>query len=78
MKLILKKRNKKIRDKSLFNQIQTYIINNFGSTTSVDGIREYLNKVNGNRPSKNTIYNYLSVLENAKIIFKIKKCACSE
>ena len=39
------KRNKKIRDKSLFNQIQTYIINNFGSATSVDGIREYLKKV---------------------------------
>lgn len=67
------KRNKKIRDKSLFNQIQTYIINNFGSTTSVDGIREYLKKVNGNRPSKNTIYNYLSVLENAKIISKCSR-----
>ena len=67
------KRNKKIRDKSLFNQIQTYIINNFGSTTSVDGIREYLKRVNGNRPGKNTIYNYLSVLENAKIISKCSR-----
>lgn len=67
------KRNKKIRDKSLFNQIQTYIINNFGSTTSVDGIREHLKKVNGNRPGKNTIYNYLSVLENAKIISKCSR-----
>lgn len=67
------KRNKKIRDRSLFNQIQTYIINNFGSTTSVDGIREYLKKVNGNRPGKNTIYNYLSVLENAKIISKCSR-----
>lgn len=67
------KRNKKIRDKSLFSQIQTYIINNFGSTTSVDGIREHLKKVNGNRPGKNTIYNYLSVLENAKIISKCSR-----
>ena len=67
------KKNKKIRDKVLFNQIQTYIINNFGSTTSVDGIREYLKKVNGNRPGKNTIYNYLSVLENAKIISKCSR-----
>ena len=67
------KKNKKIRDKSLFNQIQTYIINNFGSTTSVDGIRNYLCKVNGNKPSKNTIYNYLSVLENAKIISKCSR-----
>lgn len=67
------KKNKKIRDKSLFNQFQKYIINNFGSTTSVDGIRNYLCKVNGNKPSKNTIYNYLSVLENAKIISKCSR-----
>lgn len=62
------KRNKKIRDKTLFRQVQTYIINNFGATTSVDGLCEYLKKVNGNKPSKHTIYNYLSVLESAKII----------
>ncbi len=67
------KKNKKIRDKALFNQIQNYIINNFGSTTSVEGIREYLKNINGNKPGKNTIYNYLSVLENAKIISKCSR-----
>ena len=58
------KNSKKVRDKSLFNQIQTYIINNFGSTTSIEGLSNYLEKINKHKPSKHTIYNYLSVLEN--------------
>ena len=67
------KRSKKVRDKALFNQIQTYIINNFGSITSIDGLSDYLEKVNKHKPSKHTIYNYLSVLENAKIISKCSR-----
>ena len=67
------KSSKKVRDKSLFNQIQTYIINNFGSTTSIDGLSNYLEKINNHKPSKHTIYNYLSVLENAKIISKCSR-----
>lgn len=67
------KNSKKVRDKSLFNQIQTYIINNFGSTTSIEGLSNYLEKINKHKPSKHTIYNYLSVLENAKIISKCSR-----
>ena len=67
------KSSKKVRDKSLFNQIQAYIINNFGSTTSIDGLCNYLEKINKHKPSKHTIYNYLSVLENAKIISKCSR-----
>ena len=67
------KRSKKVRDKALFNQIQTYIINNFGSITSIDNLSDYLEKVNKHKPSKHTIYNYLSVLENAKIISKCSR-----
>ena len=67
------KRSKKVRDKALFNQIQTYIINNFGSITSIDGLSDYLEKVNKHKPSKHTIYYYLSVLENAKIISKCSR-----
>ena len=36
------KKNNKIRKKGLFQKIQTYIINNFGSTTSVNSICDYL------------------------------------
>jgi len=67
------KSSKKVRDKSLFNQIQTYIINNFGSNTSIEGLCNYLEKINKHKPSKHTIYNYLSVLENAKIISKCSR-----
>ena len=66
------KKNKKIRKKGLFKKIQTYIINNFGATTSVDSIREYLAN-NGESVSKVTIYNYLEILENAKIISKCER-----
>ena len=63
------KKNKKIRKKELFQKIQTYIINNFGATTSIEAICDYLKK-HGENISKNTIYSYLDVLEKAKIISK--------
>ena len=62
------KKNKRIKNWHLFNQIQTYIINNFGATTSVASLCDYLEKVNGRRPSNNTVYSYLSILEDVKII----------
>ncbi len=67
------KRNKKIKNKSLFNIIQTYIINNFGSTTSVNSIVEYLKNNSKIKTAKITIYNYLKILENAKIISKCER-----
>ena len=66
------KKNKKIRKKSLFLKVQTFIINNFGATTSVNSICEQLNK-NGDSITKQTIYNYLEILENAKIISKCER-----
>ena len=67
------KKNNKIRDKSLFNQVMTYVINNFGSTTSVNNLCDYLEKVNGHRPSKHTIYSYLNILINAKILTRCSR-----
>ena len=66
------KKNNKIRKKDLFNKVQGYIINNFGATTSVNSICEYLNK-HGESVSPVTIYNYLEILENAKIISKCER-----
>lgn len=62
------KKNKKIKNRHLFNQIQTYIINNFGASTSVISLCDYLEQVNGKRPSNNTVYSYLKILEDVKII----------
>ncbi|MBR5336757.1 MAG: ATP-binding protein [Lachnospiraceae bacterium] len=66
------KANKKIRKKTLFRKVQTYIINNFGATTSVNSICDYLGN-NVESVSKKTIYNYLEILENAKIISKCER-----
>lgn len=67
------KRNKKIKNKALFEKIQTYIINNFGSTTSINSIVDYLNNNSKIKTTKITIYNYLKILENAKIISKCER-----
>ena len=66
------KTNKKIRKKSLFEKVQTYIINNFGATTSVNSICDFLGK-NGESVTKRTIYTYLEILEDAKILSKCQR-----
>ena len=55
------KKNKKIRKKNIFEKVQTYIVNNFGATTSVNALCDYLKK-NGDNVSKITVYNYLKIL----------------
>ncbi len=67
------KKNKKIKNKELFNTIQTYIINNFGSTTSVGALCDYINKTRTEPIKKDTVYRYLGILENAKIISKCNR-----
>lgn len=62
------KNHKKIKDKSLFEVIQKFVVNNFGSIISIGSIYEYLlnQKINVDR---RTIKTYIEVLENAKIIY---------
>ncbi len=67
------KKNKRIKKPDLFSKIQTYIINNFGSTTSIKSICEYLERNTKGTVKKETVYNYLSILENAKIIYKCNR-----
>ena len=67
------KKNKKIRNRELFDIIQAYIINNFGSKTSVGSLCDYLSKTRKEPVRKDTVYKYLEILENAKIISKCKR-----
>ena len=62
------RKNKKIKNKMLFDIIQRYIINNFGATMSIKGLCEYLENTTKSTVRKETVYNYLSILENAKIV----------
>lgn len=63
------KTSNKIKDKALFERIEKFVINNFGSVISIKNIYNYLKdevKVNVDR---RTIKRYLDVLEKAKIIY---------
>ncbi|MBQ7118580.1 MAG: ATP-binding protein [Oscillospiraceae bacterium] len=62
-------KNKKIRNRTAFEKIQSFVINNFGSTISVSNIAEYLRGENI-AVKEDTIYRYIEMLENAKIIYK--------
>lgn len=67
------KKNNRIRNKELFNKIQTYIINNFGSTMSISSLCDYLSKSSKETVRKQTVYKYLDILENARIINKCSR-----
>ena len=62
-------KNKKIRNRVAFEKVQSFVVNNFGSTISVSNIAEYLSSENI-AVKEDTIYRYIEMLENAKIIYK--------
>ena len=57
----------KIRNKSVFDAVMDYIINNFGATTSINNIVEDLAK-NGINVKRETVNRYIEALVDAKII----------
>lgn len=61
------KRRVKVRNKSVFDAIMAYIINNFGSTTSIKNIVDDLAK-NKIIVKRETVNRYLDILISAKII----------
>lgn len=63
-------KHNKIRNKAVFDKVMTYIINNFGSTTSINNITKYFREIENIPVKIETINNYISILENAKIIYK--------
>lgn len=63
----------KIRNKVAFERVKTYIINNFGTTTSLDNIVEYMNNTRQTAVKKQTLKHYLELLENARIIHKCER-----
>ncbi len=64
------KRHRRIKNKSVFERIKTYVINNFGATTSLSSIEEYFEKNEHVKIKRETINRYIEILENAKIIYK--------
>ena len=66
------KNYKKIKDKDLFEVIEKFVINNFGSIISVGNIYDYLTKNLQITVDRRTIKNYIEMLEKAKIIYPCK------
>lgn len=59
----------KIRNKSTFETVQRYIINNFGATTSLKSLKKAINQT-GTPISEATIARYIKALLDAKIIYE--------
>ena len=65
------RRRAKIRHVSVFRKVQTYLVNNFGATTSLSNILDDLAQ-DGTRIKRETLDRYIRVLKDAKIL-----CECS-
>ena len=59
-----------IKNKVVFDRVMTYVINNFGATTSLSSIAEYMEKQEKISVKTETLNKYLDILEKAKIIYK--------
>lgn len=62
----------KIRNKEAFLKVQTYIINNFGATTSISNLLEELKKT-GIFIKRETLVRYIQILVDAKILYECKR-----
>ncbi len=66
------KRRVKIRNVSVFKVIQTYLINNFGATTSLTNMLKELHK-SGMDIKRETLNRYIQILIDAKILYECKR-----
>ena len=62
----------KIRNKEAFLKVQTYIIKNFGATTSISNLLEELKKT-GIVIKRETLVRYIQILVDAKILYECKR-----
>lgn len=66
------RRRIKVRDRDAFEVVKNFIINNFGSPITINGIVNALKK-NGTAISKLTVSKYIQTLLDAKIIYSCNK-----
>ena len=66
------KKRLKIRHRSVFESIMKYLVNNFGSTTSIRNIVDDFAK-NGVNIKRETVNRYIEALESAKIIMSCSR-----
>ena len=67
------KKHNKIKNTLVFEKVLTYLINNFGSTTNLNSIIDYL-KANENISIKpRTLYRYIDIIENSKLLYRCNR-----
>lgn len=66
------RRRVKIKNKESFESVEHFIINNFGSTTSISSLQKALEK-NGMKITRNTVSNYIQTLVDAKILYECSR-----
>ncbi len=66
------RRRVKIRHLSVFQKVQTYLINNFGATTNLPRILGALEK-DGIKIKRETLNRYVDILKDAKILYECSR-----
>lgn len=61
---------RQIRNRSTFERVMTYIINNFGAPTNLSGIAEYLRNTQGVSIKRETLASYIDLLVKAKVLYR--------
>lgn len=61
---------KVVRHRDTFQRVQDYLINNYAAPTNLSGIVDYLKRSEGVTVKRETLANYVRLLENAKILYK--------
>ena len=66
------RRRIKIRNFSVFQKVQTYLVNNFGATTSLANLLADLEKA-GTHLKRETLNRYIGILKDAKILYECNR-----
>lgn len=61
---------RKIRNRSTFEKVMAYVINNFAAPTNLTGIAEYLRNTQGIPIKRETLASYIDLLVKAKLIYR--------
>lgn len=72
------RKNKRVKNKELFFAIRKYTINGFGKALIIKDMQEFLAESLHKTVRKETLYNYLQILEDARIVYKCQRFDISE